>query len=115
MTKQILLGGIVGGVVLFLASAVWHMVLPFGEVGVKKLPHEDLVLAAMRTTINEPAFYLFPTIDRDANPEEKEKRSVRYRQGPTGILVYQQGGTEFSFPKLLVNQFLIGLVAAFFV
>lgn len=115
MTKQILLGGIVGGVVVFLASAVWHMALPFGEAGVKMIPHEEIVLTALRTAMNEPALYLFSTIDRDATPAETEKWAERYRQGPTGVLVYRQGGAEFSFPKLLVNQFLIGLVASFFV
>jgi hypothetical protein len=119
MTKQILLGGIVGGIVVFLAGFAWHMVPSLGEAGVKMLPNEDLAVTALRTTNNEPGFYMFPGMDTSA-PKEKqqaatEKYMEKYRQGPTGILIYRQGGTEFSFAKLLVNQFLFGLVAAFFV
>jgi hypothetical protein len=115
MTKRAVLGGLVGSVVVFLVSFLWHMVPALGEMGVKTLPGEDTVLAALRAAIHEPGFYIFPTPTMAAAPTAAQKDAAflaRYRQGPTGVLVYKPGGEDFSFGRLLGLQFLLGLAAA---
>ncbi len=42
MAKKVLVGGFVGGIVLFVWGAVSLMVLPLGEVGIKEMPNEQL-------------------------------------------------------------------------
>jgi len=54
---RIILAGIAGGVVLFIWGAFSHMVLPFGEIGIKSMPNEAPVMAAMRSNITEPGLY----------------------------------------------------------
>jgi hypothetical protein len=118
MIKRAVLGGLVGSVVVFLVSFLWHMVPALGEMGVKPLPGENAVLAALRASIHEPGFYIFPTPTMAADRSEVQKKAddaafvARYRQGPTGVVVYKIGGEDFSFGRLLGLQFLLGLAAA---
>src|SRR5271168_1936329 len=114
MVKKILLGTIVGAVTIFLITFAWQS-LPVAETGIRSLPHEEALSAAMRLGISEPGWYMFPGIDvaRQNDPAEQKRFLAAFSHGPTGLIIFQPGGTEFSFPKLLVKQFLFGAVAAF--
>jgi hypothetical protein len=70
--KKILIAGILGGIVAFLWSSFAHMVLPTGDMGVRSLPGEDAIVAAMKQSIHEPGLYFFPGMDmsRKLTPEE---------------------------------------------
>ncbi|HYL05708.1 MAG TPA: hypothetical protein VE075_06695 [Thermoanaerobaculia bacterium] len=121
MGKKVLLGGLVGSVIVFLVSAAWHMTPGLGEIGVKGLPAEDSVLAGLRASVREPGLYFFPAPNMSANRTKEQVKAdeaaylERYRQGPSGILVYQPGGEGLNFGKLLVYQYLLGLVASFLI
>jgi hypothetical protein len=51
--KKAILGGLLGGLALFVWGAISHMGLPLGEAGVRMMPPaaEVAVLAAMRSAI----------------------------------------------------------------
>jgi len=117
MGKQIALGTIVGAVVIFIVSSIWHIVLPFSETGFHVLPHEEVLHTALRLGITDPGIYMFPGMDvtKQNDPAEQKRFADKFRQGPTGLIIFQPGGKDFSFPKLLVNQFLFQLMAAFVV
>ena len=114
MFKQVLLGTIVGAVTIFLVSSIWHVVLPFAETGFHVLPHEEVVTVALRLGISEPGIYMFPGIDpaKANDPVEAQKYTEKFRRGPTGLIIFQPGGSDFSFPRLLVKQFCFQLLAA---
>jgi len=121
MGKKVLLGGLVGSVIVFLVSAAWHMAPGLGEIGVKAMPAEDSVLAGLRASLHEPGLYFFPVPNMSAG-RTKEQMKVdeaayleKYRQGPSGILVYQPGGEGLNFGKLLAYEFLFGFVASFLI
>jgi hypothetical protein len=115
MVKQILLGTVVGAVVIFIVSSIWHVVLPFSETGFHLLPHEEILTTAMRLGISEPGIYPFPGMDpaKRSDPVEAQKFAEKFRRGPTGLIIFRPGGTEFSFPRLLVYQFGFQVMAAF--
>ena len=117
MGKRILLAGLAGSVLVFIVSGILHSSTKLAEVGIRALPNEDLVLLAMRNSIPEAGFYFFPApnlspMSKEQKAAEQDKYLAKFKQGPTGILMYKPGGEELSFPKLLAVQFLIGLVAA---
>ncbi len=60
MIGRVVLGGILGGLVVFLWGAVAHMVLPLGMVGFRDLPNPEPILAAMRSNVSEDGLYFFP-------------------------------------------------------
>jgi hypothetical protein len=119
MAKKIFLGGLVGGILVFLVSGFLHAATSLGEVGIRNLPGEDTIVAAMRASIHESGFYFFPGLPggmhEKQTPEQQAAYLEKYKQGPTGILIYSLGGEGLQYGKLLVIQFLIGLIAAFIV
>jgi len=117
MIKQVLLGTIVGAIAIFAVSSVWHLLLPWAETGFHALPHEEILHPVLRMGIKDPGIYMFPGIDvtKQNDPVEQKRYQEKFQQGPTGLIIFQPGGKEFSFPKLLVNQFLFQLLAAFVV
>lgn len=120
MTKKVLLGTLVGGIVVFIVGALLHTVLGLGEVGVKALPQEETVLSAMRAAIPTSGFYYFPAPNMAPGRSKEQVRSdmsaymAKYQQGPSGILVYTVGGTPLNYGKLLGGEFVIDVVSAFF-
>ena len=112
--KRILIGGLLGGIIVFAWGAVSHMVLPIGTIGIKTLPNEAAVVGAMKNAIPEPGFYFFPGMDMSgkATPEEEKAWQARYAQGPTGILVYHPQGEQPLSPKLLGIELLSNILAA---
>jgi hypothetical protein len=117
MVKQILLGTIVGAVTIFIVSSIWHVVLPFSETGFYSIPHEDVLTTAMRLGISDTGIYMFPGMDpaKRNDPVEAQKYAEKFRRGPTGLIIFRPGGKDFSFPRLLVNQFGFQVLAAFVV
>lgn len=114
MTKKILLGGVVGGIVLFIWGALAWTVLPLHNAHIKTIPNEDAVTGAMRDNLTETGFYFFPSPGKSGNltKEEGEAWTAKYRRGPVGILVVQPNGREPMPPSALVNSLIIQMVTA---
>jgi hypothetical protein len=112
--NRILLAGIVGGIVMFVWSAISHMVLQIGEAGISTLPQEETLMNAMRETVREPGFYFFPGMDmsRQATPEETAAWEAKVRSGPAGILVVDPDGREPMPPSMLIIELLSNIAAA---
>lgn len=119
MRKKIFLGGLLGGVVVFLMSAVFHMATQLGEVGIHGMPNEEAMRVALRATMHEPGIYAIPWADMSSGKSKEQQEAdmaayaAKYKEGPTALLIYTPGGVEFSFGKALLNQFLFSLVGAF--
>ena len=76
MTKRIILAGVLGGIVMFIWTSIAHMVLPLGEAGIREIPNEQAVLAAMQANIGETSgLYVFPGpgLGPDATREQKSE------------------------------------------
>lgn len=97
MGKKVFLGGILGGVVVFLMSSVFHMATQLGEVGIRGLPNEDVVKAALRSSIQEPGFYFFPAPNltpgrsKEQVAADNAAQMAKWKEGPTGIVIYNPG------------------------
>jgi hypothetical protein len=117
MNKRIILGGLVGAVLVFVVSSIWHLAGNLGEIGIKNMPGGGAVETAMRASIHDPGFYFFPPAPPMSGQPKEQAAAAQtayleaYKQGPTGILIYSPGGTELQFAKLLLNQFSMNVVA----
>jgi hypothetical protein len=72
-------------VLVFVASSIIHMVLPYHRADYKKLPNEDEVADAIRRGGAGPGFYCIPycsNMKETATPEFQEK----YRRGPVATV-----------------------------
>ncbi len=119
MTGRTLIGGVVGGIVLFIWGSIAHVATPLGSAGIQSIPNEDAVMESMRANITQPGLYFFPGIDParqndEAAMKEWEAKAVR---GPAGIMAYQLRGEAGLPPNLLITEFasnvLVGVLVAF--
>jgi hypothetical protein len=111
---RILMAGVLGGLTLFIWGAVSHMASPLGEAGLKSLPGEETVTAALRQSVPEAGLYFFPGMDMKVKmtPEQEKAWTERYRTGPAGLLVYRPIGGEPYSPRLFVVEGLSNILAA---
>ncbi len=103
---RIFMGGLLAGIVVFIWGALSHMVLGLGEAGIRELPHEEVVLQALRENVTEPGFYFFPWLERAEITEESVKAwEERWARGPSGIMVYMPRNAEAMSVGQLGREF----------
>jgi hypothetical protein len=89
---------VLSAVIVFVASSIIHMVLPYHRSDYQQLPNEDAVAAAMRTAGVKPGIYMLPycTHAKMKSPEIAEK----FKQGPVGIMIIRPNATINLGPYL---------------
>jgi hypothetical protein len=106
---------LLSAVIVFVASFILHMLLPFHRSDYRKLPDEEKVLDSLRTAGVTPGrVYIFPHCDHKnmKAPETQEK----FKRGPVGHLTIIPSGPP-AMPKFLgqwfVNLLVVGVFAAY--
>jgi len=103
---------LLGGIVLFVWGGFSHMVL-FVGAGFKRLPDEDRLIESLKTNKDEDGLYFFPSKDlRHSTKEEDAIWENKFRNGPTGLLVFKAKGGEPFSPAKIGTQFLSNLASA---
>jgi hypothetical protein len=122
MSTRILLAGILGGIAMFVWSAIAHMVLPLGEKGVREIPDEQSIVGAMKSAIGDQAgFYIFPgpglgpKPTREQRSEAMKRMTEEFPKHASGLLIYHPPGRAFSFGKSLGTEFVTELLEAILV
>jgi hypothetical protein len=103
---------LLSAVIVFIASSIMHMVLPYHKSDYKAVPEEDKVLAILRTVGLSRGLYMFPfcTHQNMKSPEVVEK----FKQGPVAMLTVFPSGPP-AMGKFMALWFGFCLVIAFFV
>jgi hypothetical protein len=102
---------LLSAVIVFVASSIMHMVLPYHRSDYKQLPDEDNVLAALRKAGVKRGVYMFPfcTHKDMKSPAIAEKQ----KQGPVGSLTVFPTG-PVNMLKFLVMWFVYCVVVGIF-
>lgn len=102
---------VLAAVIVFVASSIMHMVLPYHRSDYRKLPDEEKVLAALRAAGLTRGLYNFPftTHKEMKSPEVQEK----FKQGPVGFLTLFPSG-PVNMGKFMGLWFVYCLVIGFF-
>ena len=103
---------LLSAIIVFVASSIMHMLLPYPRSDYRQLPDEDKLLAALRPAGLQRGLYIFPfTTHKDMkSPAMIEK----YKQGPVGMMTIFPSGPP-PMPKLLAQWFVYCLLIGFFV
>ena len=103
---------VLSAVIVFIASSIMHMVLPYHRSDYRQLPDEDKLLAALRTFGLKPGLYHFPfcTHKEMKSPAIQEK----FKQGPVGFITLFPSGPP-AMGKFLILWFVYSLIIGFFV
>lgn len=102
---------LLSAVIVFIASSILHMVLPYHKNDYSKLPDEEKVVAALRGMTLPRGLYIFPycTHQEMKKPEMVEK----YKKGPVGHMTIFPSG-QINMGKYLGQWFVYCLIVAFF-
>lgn len=99
-------------IIVFVASSILHMLLPYHHGDYAKLPDEDKVLPALATAGLARGLYVFPHC---THKEMKSPAMIeKYNRGPVGMMTVFPTGQPFM-PKFLGLWFGYCLVLSFFV
>ncbi len=103
---------ILSAIIVFVASSIMHMVLPYHRSDYAQLPEEDKILAALRGAGLQKGLYMFPfcTHKDMKTPAIQEK----YKQGPVGMLTVFPSGPPV-IAKFMGLWFVYCLIIGFFV
>ncbi len=103
---------LLSAIIVFVASSIMHMFLPYHRSDYKQLPEEDKLLATLRAAGLKRGLYIFPfgTHKEMKSPVMVEK----YNQGPVGMMTIFPSGPP-AMPKFLIMWFVYSLLIGFFV
>lgn len=103
---------LLSAVVVFIASSIIHMLLPYHRSDYRKLPSEEAVLGAIGSENLQPGLYVYPhcTHQDMKSPAAREK----FARGPVGFLIARPSGFP-NMRKFLGLWFLFCLIVSFFV
>jgi len=115
MTKRILVGSLVGGIVLFLWGCTAWLFLPT-YTNFNDVLDEEAVVRTLKESLPDKGIYYFPK-HPDQSPNSIAEWNRKVSVGPTGILVYNpQGHGPLGIKKFgaaLLTQWAAVLIAAF--
>lgn len=103
---------LVSAALVFVASAIAHMVLPHHRTDLREAPDEDRIMDALRATGITPGDYVLPHANSSAEmqtPEYQEK----YERGPVAMITIFPPGPP-SMAKNLVQWFIYCIVVSLF-
>jgi hypothetical protein len=104
---------VLSAILVFVLSAIIHMVLKYHNSDYHRLPNEDAVRAAIRSGNPEPRQYVFPHAG-DMKEMETPEMKQKYVEGPLGVLYLRQPG-PFTMTPALTQWFLFCLIVSVFV
>jgi hypothetical protein len=103
---------LLSAVIVFVASSIMHMLLPYHRSDYRQLPDEDKTLAGLRAAGLKRGLYVFPycTHKDMKSPAIVEK----YKQGPVGFMTILPSGPP-ALPRFLIQWLVFCLLIGFFV
>ncbi len=103
---------LLSAIIVFVASSIMHMLLPYHRSDYQQLPEEDKLLAALRPAGLKRGLYIFPFC---THKEMKSPAMIeKYNQGPVGMMTIFPSGPP-AMPKFLAMWFAYCLIIGFFV
>ena len=103
---------LLSAVLVFIASSILHMVLPFHKRDYKKLPGEDKLLDVLRESKVTPGEYVFPCSE-DPKKMKSPEMVEKYNAGPVGFMAVMPSGMP-NMGKYLSLWFIYSLVIGVF-
>lgn len=110
MTRKLMLGAVLAGLVVFLWSGFSHMVLPWWNANTNSFTNSEALSAVMLAGADGDGIYMLPS----AEPPTTEAESERMRGGPVAFVALTTGGMDPASPRAFVLQLIFDIVIALF-
>ena len=105
--KKILIGGLVGGIILFVWSFLAWVILPLHTPTLHGITNEDAVISVLQQSLQSKGVYIFPhNPGMSAGEGAQSAWTDKMKRGPTGLIIYNPDGTDPMMP----GQMIVGLI-----
>jgi hypothetical protein len=109
--KKILIGGVVGGIIVYIWSALAWVAIPVHKSSLHSIPNEDVVINAMRSTMKDGGVYIFPGMPEGSDQAAATAWAQKYQQGPIGMIMYSPAGSNTMMPSQLIFGLIVDILA----
>ena len=114
--KKIILGGLIGGIILFIWSFLAWVLLPLHTPTLHGITNEDAVISALQQSLPDKAVYLFPhSPGMNADQAAQNAWADKMKRGPTGLIVYNPAGSDPMMPGQMVVGLILNILSAMLV
>src|SRR5215212_1678436 len=113
MWARILIGGIVGGIAVFLMGFVCHAVLELQTRTIKNIPESSTFIDQLNARELKHGNYGFPDMPTKEEQKDAEKMKAlneKYMAGPSGMLIIAHPGQGMM--EMLGKEFASNVIAA---
>lgn len=112
---RLIIAGIVGGLAMFIWSALAHTVLPLGHIGLGQVAPDSAVSATLQQELGtKDGLYGFPGVT--GNPHEDEAAMAamteKMKTGASGLIVYHRAGYNPAMAPLMIKELILEIVQA---
>lgn len=104
---RLLIAGLLGGIVMFIWSALAHTALPLGETGLNMVAPDSAVAAALQGELGDKAgLYGFPGVAGNPHQDEAAMAAMteKMKTGPSGMIIYHQPGYNPPMTTLMARE-----------
>lgn len=105
---------IVAAILVFIASSVIHMFLPYHRNDFGQVPREDEVMDALRRVDIPPGDYVIPYAGGDPEVMKSEEFRAKAERGPVAFLTVLPKGDPTAMGAQLTQWFLFCLLVSVF-
>lgn len=112
--KQIIIAGVVGGIILFIWGFFANVILPLHRSSLYNIPNEGAVIELMRSTMSTPGVYIFPGMPKDKQQSSMDAYTQQYQQGPIGLIVYRPSGADPTMGSQMIPGMIIFIISSLF-
>jgi len=119
MTKKVIVGGLLGGLVMFVWAVISWTVLPWHDLTIGRFSDQQAVAEVIMANAPQSGIYalpnaqpLDPQADAAARAQARADALARMQSGPFLFVSVTRGGTDLTNPWLFVRSLLIQIVAA---
>jgi hypothetical protein len=106
---RILIAGVLGGIAMFIWASVAHVATPLANLGLKPVPNEAAVSAAMHRNLGDkPGLYFIP-FAAGTDQKTMAAQQARLKVEPTALVAYQPPGPD-RFGRQLGVEFALEVI-----
>jgi hypothetical protein len=110
---RIIIAAIVGGIIVFVWSAIAHIATPLGTMGITSMPDDPRITQGL-AALPSSGMYFFPGMDMSHRPTAEEQKAFtdKVKAGPSGLLIITKGNGATMSGATLGSEFASNVVAA---
>lgn len=110
---RIVLAGLIGGIVMFLWSAISHTALPIGDASLKQVSESSAVTATLQSELaDRDGLYAFPGVGGDPHGDKAAMQAMtdKMTTGASGLIVYHGPGRSTDMLPMMGQELALEIV-----